>query len=702
MKAFTRNQIVALSLTLALTASGVSASGTEEGAGDFSAPDFHFLMEETPLGLSTFSMTAYPYSLKNVYNMRGLPMALTGDTVKSVAINPTGINFAVVTADKKGRRNMKVYSNTEQDAVKHKLDTKRFGQPRAVAYTPDALNIVVATDTAVLMFDARKFNLTGSMPLIHPADKIALSGNGYHLATVSGPLVTVYNIEDKKVRHKWNFETGVNDIIFSDDDSEFAVLTDDGQANIYDTRSFIVKNTVENIGEALSGSYNFDGKYMVVAQSPTSIAIVNLLVPDSARQTINVPSGMVSDVEFIPDSKRNTLLVYNTEKAVDVRRMKSLEPFYNRLVDDEVNKLMNEWLKMMPGESLEEYHNRVNDETRARQRRQFEDEVATRLAPDMVAMAQVSLGQYDDRHGLLEVSFSNMPSIYLPVAADEVGAFSNADNLQFSNARYAVDALDRFEMIYAEVLNSADGKTYIYNNIDRAELNFMQADEEEEVSLALIEQQMMEEIKLRELQEKIVEEAKSRDIISDHTNITVATEVVPDYDADGRRIFNYKVSYTYEVDPGYTAREDFGPGKYLISQSGAASSMLEIVKKSLEGELARYLKEGKKANVRISGTADSSPIVGRIIYDGTYGDFEDEPVYNNGEMSTVTVAPKGRITQNEQLAFLRAQGVKKYLEDNVAELNDMKTSYRIDINVAEGKGSQYRRITTEITFVDAL
>ena len=678
-----------------LSASPLSAQST-------AAPDYHFEVSDNPVGTTRFAYTLYSHAPKRVFNLIGKPVANLSEEIVNVAISPIGRHCAVVTADSKGRTSLTIINVTKFNDIVHKFSRKKIGNPTSAVYTPDGLSLVVAADSTARILDARKYAEQGTIALKHPANDMVLSSNAYHLATTDGRRVTVYNFEDKNVRHSWDFETGVTGMVFSDDDTELAIATDDGQVSIYDTRTFIIKNTLEDVGDALAISYNFDGKYMAVAQSPESIVVVNLLEPETDRVVLSVPDGEVKDLVFIPDTKKNTLLAYTTHKAIDLKRMDHLQPYYNKLVNDEVSRLMNEWLKRMPDESLEDYRARVNDETRARQRRLFEDEVATRLAPDMLAMAEVTLGQYDKRHELLEVNFSNMPSIYLPVKNDDIEYFTSAGDLSFTNARYAVDNSDRFEMIYAEVLNSADGKTYIYNNIERAELSFMtDDDDEEEVSLALIEQQQMEEIRLREIQEEVVAEAKSQNVISDHTNINVSSEVVPDYDANGNRILNYKVSYTYEVDPGFTAKEDFGPGKYHINESGAASSMLEIVRKSLEGELARYVKEGKKVNVRISGTADSSPIVGKIIYDGVYGEFDEEPIYNNGELTTVTVTPKGRITENEQLAFLRAQGVKKYLEDNIKELHQMKSNYRIDINVTEGKGSQFRRITAEITFVDA-
>ncbi len=698
----------ALSLCAALTISATSIWASPTSSNDEEPVfqthnEYRFKLPDTPAGLARFSTVAYPYAGGSVYSVRGKNIALAGNKIVDLAVNPAGFNFVTLTKDKKGQTAAKIYGMSRPNQLLRKLKNNEIGNPTAVTYTPDALRILVATDQGLFHLDSRTFKVLDEMPLEHDVTRMTLSGNAYHLATTDGNHVTVYNFEDKSVRHKWDFESEVKELLFSDDDTEFAVLTDDGLLSIYDTRTYIIKNTVDELGDGISASYNFDSKYMAVAQSPTSIVVVNLLDPEDEREIIQVEEGRLNDVLFIPDSRKNTMIAFTTRNAMNVKRMNHLTPYYSKLVNDEVNRKLNEWLKMMPGETLEDYQLRVNDESRARQRQLFEDEIATRLAPDMIAMAEVSLGQYDSKHELLEVDFNNMPPIYLPVPQSDVTAFTNPDDLTFSNARYTVTSGDKFELIYAEVLNNADGKTYIYNNVDRVPLNFMQIDDEEEedVSLALIQQQQMEELKLREIQEQVVEEAKSQNVISDHTNITVDTEVLPDYDANGNKILNYKVKFTYEVDPGFTAHEDFGPGKYHVEQSGAASSMLEIVSKATTGELSRYMKEGKKVNVKISGTADSSPIVGRIIYDGVYGAFADEPVLHNGELTGISVTPKERITQNEQLAFLRAQGVKQYLFDNIKELDAMKTNYQIEINVAEGKGSQFRRITAELLFVDA-
>lgn len=380
--------------------------------------------------------------------------------------------------------------------------------------------------------------------------------------------------------------------------------------------------------------------------------------------------------------------------------MSKLEPYYAKLISDEVNLRMEEWMKMMPGETMEEYRARVTDESRAKQRKLFEEEISTNLAGDPLSMAEVSLGKYDRSNSILAVGFTNMPTIYIPVPEEKVTTFTSADALEFQDVRYGVMENDNFEIIYAKIFNRNDGETYIYDNLDRKPLSFMDGDDNV-VSIEIIQQQQMEEMRLQELKQKVVDEAKMQNVISDHTNITVDSRVVSDFDANGEKILNYVVKFSYQVEPDFSVHEDFAPGKYHVEESGAAKSMLSIVKQAFENDLSQYVKDGKKLNVKISGTADGSPIVRGIAYDGAYGDFDNEPVYQNGQLSGISVNTKDGIKQNEQLAFIRAVGVKDYLEKNVDNLKNMKSDYNYYITVSEDKGGEFRRITTEFTFIDA-
>ncbi|MDE6770742.1 MAG: WD40 repeat domain-containing protein [Muribaculaceae bacterium] len=660
--------------------------------------EYKFKQKITPIELGTYNTVVYPLNSNGVSTMRGDQLYATKKALNGIQVNPTGISFSVIETDKKGKKTALLYSTAEADKQLAEFETKKYGQPSAIAFTGDGRRLAIATDNGLYIFDPRKMTLLDQMELPFAPTQMIISDNGYFLVIAAGDRVVVYNFEEKKQRRDWTYGVDVNDIVFNNGTTELAVLTSDGALTIYDTRTFNIKNDIDDLGEGIACTFNNDGKYIAVATSPSTIEVINLVRP-ADRNTLPIETAMVNDVTFIRDTDGNPILTYTTTEAIGAKRMTNLEPHYVKLINDEVDQMMAEWLKMMPGESMEDYRLRVNDETRAKQRRLFEDAISTQLAGNLLAGQTMSLGNYDRTNQVLAISFSEMPTIYLPVPESDVTSFHNAGDLLLSDVQYGVLPDDTFEIIYAKVFNKADGKTYEYNNLNRTSMDFMGSDDNV-VSLEILQQQQMEELRLQELREKVVEEAKHNDLITNHTNIQVDSRVVPDYNANGDKILNYEVNFTYQVDPEFSAAEDFPPGKYIVDESGAASSMLKIVKEAFEGDFAQYIKDGKKLKVTISGTADATPIIRTIPYNGVYGDFVDEPIYENGDLTAITVTQADGVKENRQLAFLRAEGVKNYLENNVENLRKMDTDYTFKVDVAEGKGSEFRRITASFVLVD--
>lgn len=660
--------------------------------------DYLFKMKENLLQLTPYNKIVYSRTPHSVLTMRGDQVVSSGKELTSITANPSGVSVGVIELDKKGKSNAVFYSLAQENTKLASFDVKKYGQPASIVFTPDARKVLVATDKGLFFFEPRKMILIDKMELPFVPDAMVISNNAYYLTLSAGDRVAVYNLEQKTLRRDWNYGETVTDMTFSENSGEFAVLTHDGILSIYDTRTFNIKNTIDDLGSGIACAFNADGKYIVVATSNDSLEVINLVRP-SDRNTLPVDGGGVNDLLFIKDSEENSILTYTGTLALHAKRMQNLEPHFAKLISDEVDQMMAEWEKMMPGESMEDYKLRVNEETRSHQRRLFEDEISTQLAGDLLSGATMSLGSYDRTNQVLALDFSTMPTIYLPVPESDVTSFRDADDLILSDVQYGVLPDDTFEIVYAKVFNKADGKTYEYNNHDRVAMDFMGGDANV-VSLEILQQQQMEELKLQELREKVVEEARNTSVISNHTNIAVDSKVVPDYDANGEKILNYEVNFTYQVDPEFSAAEDFPPGKYFVDESGAASSMLKIVKEAFEGDFAQYIKAGKKLKVSISGTADATPIIRTITYDGSYGDFVDEPIYENGSLTAITVTKADGVKENRQLAFLRAEGVKNFLQKNVDKLNEMDADYTFNVDVSEGKGSEFRRITANFTFID--
>ncbi|MBO5972297.1 MAG: WD40 repeat domain-containing protein, partial [Alistipes sp.] len=81
-----------------------------------------------------------------------------------------------------------------------------------------------------------------------------------------------------------------------------------------------------------------------------------------------------------------------------------------------------------------------------------------------------------------------------------------------------------------------------------------------------------------------------------------------------------------------------------------------------------------------------------------YGDFVAQPIGNLNQ--NVTVTKSSGITDNNQLALLRAAGLKEYINKDLTTLQQMDAEYIYNIKIAEQAGGEYRRITIEFKFLN--
>ena len=656
--------------------------------------EYVFKQERSPLNFETYYMTSYYNNFKEVYNIKGYELNYSSDSIVSMKINPSGTSYAMITK-RKGKSYLNIYdlwqANTRIRRFKNILDAS------AICYTADARTLLLARKNVLKFYDSRVFYVSDSLSMNFTANEIEVSGNNYFVSATDGDSVCVWNLETKRTR--FAAEPGnVNDIAFSNDSKMFGVLTDDSLC-IYDTRQFSLLKVYDEFKNAKSFAFHPNGKHISIVSNDTVVNVLNMK-DDSDRFFVDDTTGGISKVAYVSDKTGWDYMVYNTNSSLVYRHIGELTPNRAKLLEDELQLRMSEWMKKMPDETDEEYGMRVNDETRMKQMTLFEQEISTRMADNFVSMSNVALGNYIPENNLLEVNFDNMPAIYLPVPKEDLGDFMTTDNLEFRNAKYGLTSEDKFELTFAEVYNKATGKTYVFDNTERESLELLVA-EEAFVPLELVQLSNMQEVKLTEMKDDVVSLAKSENVISDYTNISVVSDVVSDYNADGESIVNYVVGFSYEVEKIFSVNEDFAPGKYRAEDSGAATSMLNIIKRAMEEEFTDYIKAGKKLNIEITGMADAIPIVSKILYDGSYGDINNEPVYKDNELSNITLTKGGRVMKNEELAFLRAMSVKNYIETNIPALSDLDIDYTYHIDIASGKGGEYRRISVVFTFVDA-
>lgn len=462
--------------------------------------------------------------------------------IERIVFNPTGSSIALLRA----KNPISIYSFRDRNKKLFELKEKRKKlkdkpMPVSMCYSSDARSFIVGNSLGeIVIYDTKEY-----MPLAYiqgeaPATALAMSSNNYFIAAAVGQNINIWNFQTKELRKAIPMPAVVKEVTFSPDAALLAVTTDDNHLTIIDTKNWDKVDIFDKLGGTLSSpSFHPEGKYISVVKDGKNIEIINLK-NGVVEQDIVDPTGGVTGGRFFKNNQNSEVfLLTNRTKQMVFWDANGLNPFYGKIMGREVDAKMNEWVKMMQGESMEDYAIRVNDETRIKQQQLFAQEVATALAGDRISIDNPFIDGYDASNNMLNIGFKGLPSIGLEVPSSEAGDFKDG-KMKFSNAVYVLNDKDEFELAYVEVTNETTNKVYIYDNIGRTKLTALEADENF-VPLEIMQQATREEAQLAEIKEQVIEEKKQDKLITDNTQINVKTEVIPGVDANGKKILNYKV-----------------------------------------------------------------------------------------------------------------------------------------------------------------
>ena len=576
----------------------------------------------------------------------------------------------------------------------------------AACYRSDARQMAIGRDDKrVIVFHAVNDTVVSEFSSSIVPRHMVYSDNGYFLVLVEGKNVEVWNMDNGTVRKSLTMNANVNDVAFADNCRKMMVATADGSLTVYETTQFKEVVKVNGLGTAKCCRAIGSGKYVAVLTSDKTASIVNLLATNDVTP-LNTGLCRTTNIGIGIDVSGNPCLVFNSRFDGDYNfigyyRVQGLSPYYKKMIESELISELNLWMKKMPNETLEEYTARVNEDSRSEKAHQLAIQIATRMAESVLENPVMTLGGYNKNTGQLALHIEKMPDIYMTVPSDEIVSLANLDsNVKLRNVKYMLNDNDLFEVAYAEVVNPVTNKVYVYDKMKTEPMALSQLDDLM-VPLDIVMKTNMEEVSLMNIKDEVVNLAKQEQLISDNTHISVVTQVSRGVSADGKDILNYDINFTYEVDQKFSTREDFKAGRFHTEESGAAISMLKIMKMAFETGFAKYIQEGKKVNFSITGSADASPILRTIAYDGVYGEYLSEPVYKENELTNLTLTKERGISDNYQLAFARAIGVQHYLEKELDNFKRMKRYYDYHIDVSKEEGSQYRRISVQCSFIDA-
>ena len=208
---------------------------------------------------------------------------------------------------------------------------------------------------------------------------------------------------------------------------------------------------------------------------------------------------------------------------------------------------------------------------------------------------------------------------------------------------------------------------------------------------------------IKERLKNITNSLTEENAISENVKTDVKASVKEEVNLEGNKEINLHVEYLYEVIKATIEQktDDFPPGGYKLTSSNAAKLTAKLLKQTIENELSKYFTTGTKVRIKITGTTDGTPIQSAIPYTGDYGNFKDEMYFLNDNLETVSISTGTGIKTNAQLAFLRTQGIRKFLETYVEPLKETDNSFQHFAVVKSEVGSQYRKISVEIVIHDA-
>lgn len=643
-----------------------------------------------------YRFATYFSSDKTAYNLRGFELARPGGKILSIKVNPAGYSYALLHG-KGEKTKVSVYPINGDNSDRREV--RGLTSPSAIAYTADSRKLIVADGGALLFFDSKTLEPTGErFETAGRPKELAVSPNGYFIASLTDDRADIINATTGALRTSLP-ASGAESVAFTGSGSKMGLLTSGGALTVYNTSDFMAESSTGGLGNTRSLFFHPDENYAGMVSDGNRIQFVNLF--DAGDRPVVYESG-VGGARFLRDGKDNIYLADFTDTALRYRLVSGFTPNYSNLLNRMVEERMNEWMKMRPGETELEYRERVNEESIRQQRIRFNNEAATELAltAGLGNFGEAVLGRYNPENGTLIISLPGLPDIYLTVPPEDMAGFGDGNNLQYSEPVYTITPANTFELLYVSVFNPTNGKTYVFDNLENQNLDFL-ALSDGFVSLDLIMQSSREDVELKSIKDRIMEEARQKNLLSDHTTINVESHIEQAVDATGKRVRNYHVNFAYQVSEEGSAKEDFAPGRYRTSDSHAAASMLRIIGRAFRSEFAGYLKSGKGLIIEITGSADALPINGSIAYDSSLGEFTDEPCYIDGSLTTLTVTPQSGMKTNEQLAFMRARAVQDELERLVPDISTMDVTYRHNIEVSKEKGARFRRIAVSLIFIDA-
>jgi len=140
---------------------------------------------------------------------------------------------------------------------------------------------------------------------------------------------------------------------------------------------------------------------------------------------------------------------------------------------------------------------------------------------------------------------------------------------------------------------------------------------------------------------------------------------------------------------------DYPSGAYKLESSSVSLYLTNIVKETFQKKILNYTDSSDILLVKVKGTADATKIKG-VRYKNEFGKIIELNYYYKDEEKVFRVTENTVITQNSKLAFLRTLGIRRFLETNIAELQNFNVNFEHYVEVSKEVGGTYRRVSIDV------
>lgn len=192
---------------------------------------------------------------------------------------------------------------------------------------------------------------------------------------------------------------------------------------------------------------------------------------------------------------------------------------------------------------------------------------------------------------------------------------------------------------------------------------------------------------------------RDQKFISRNVIVNVETDFI-----EKDQLKDIKVTYSYSLknDTLTYETDDFTIGSYKLDESNAMVVTLEVMKRSIENQLAAYIHDGTEITFTIDGSADATAINGKIPYRNEYGELSDYTCLVNNRPITLSISSKIGIRSNVELAFLRSYTVRYFLSNELPIIDKAQNVFVHVAKVSEFKGGEFRRVSIEMVIHNAI